>query len=307
MFREIWVIYNAQAGWHKRKKVEAVINALGKTQTQVKLCRTAYAGHAEQWAAEACRQGVELLVVAGGDGTLNEAVNGLYQEPPESWPVLAVYPSGTINLIAKELTVSEDAQKFVNMLWQRREILAWPAVVNERHFLANVGAGFDGWVVHRVPKRLKQWISKWAYAWQLLLLLLRANWWRSYQVTIDGELVAKDAGAVVVAKGRYYAGVHHAAYEARLGSKKLYVCVFQKRSIKTIFEYICWLAQDRLPQHPDVRIFAAEREVSIQGGGHDDRQMDGDVFPDDPLQLRVAATPVRMLRGIAEGMDKNVG
>ena len=51
MFREIWVIYNEQAGWHKRKKVEAVIAALEKKKTPLRLCRTTYAGHAELWAA----------------------------------------------------------------------------------------------------------------------------------------------------------------------------------------------------------------------------------------------------------------
>lgn len=305
MFREIWVIYNEQAGWHKRKKVESVIAALEKKQTLVRLCRTTYAGHAELWAEEACRQGVELLVVAGGDGTLNEAVNGLYKAPSDTWPLLAVYPSGTINLIAEELDVPKDAQEFVEMLWLRQTVWVWPGIVNERYFLANVGAGFDGWVVHRVKKGLKRWISKWAYAWQLLLLLLRAHWGRAYKVTLDGKKVAEDASAVVVAKGRYYAGVHHAVYEARLESEKLQVCVFRKRSIKTIFEYISWLAKDRLPRHPDIYVCAA-RDVVIQGGGNGDRQMDGDVFPDGTLQLQIAAAPVRMLRGKAEGMDINV-
>ncbi len=294
MLREIWVIYNEQAGWHKRKKVEAVIAALEKKKTLLRLCRTTYAGHAELWASEACRQGVELLVVAGGDGTLNEAVNGLYKEPSDTWPLLAVYPSGTINLIAEELVVPKDAQEFVDMLWQRQTVSVWPGIVNERYFLANVGAGFDGWVVHRVKKGLKRWISKWAYAWQLLLLLLQAHWGRAYQVTLDGKKVAEDASAVVVAKGRYYAGIRHASYEARLEKAALQICIFQRRSFKDIFEYIYWLAHDRLPHHSGVRISAA-REVLIQGGGRGDRQIDGDVFPDGLLRVKVAVKPLRIL------------
>ena len=297
MFREIWVIYNDQAGWHKRKKVEAVIAALKKTQVQMKLCCTTHVGHAELWAADACRQGIDLLVVAGGDGTLNEAVNGIYKEPTESWPLLAVYPSGTINLIAEELVVPKEAGDFAAMLWQRRGVTVWPGIANGRYFLANVGAGFDGWVVHRIKKGLKRWISKWAYAWQLLLLLLRTVWRRSYQVNVDGVRIADAASSVVVAKGRYYAGVHHVAYEARLDSKKLHVCIFQKRSIRMIFSYICWLAQDRLPQHPDVWICAAERDVIIQGGGKGDRQMDGDVFEDGTLKVTLAGQPIRIIGG----------
>lgn len=296
MFREIWVIYNEQAGWHKRKKVEAVIAALEKKKMPLRLCRTTYAGHAELWAAEACRQGVDLLVVAGGDGTLNEAINGIYKEPVDTRPLLAIYPSGTINLIAKELAVSEDAQKFIDMLWQCQEIKAWPGLANGRYFLANVGAGFDGWVVHRVSKILKWWISKWAYAWQLLRLLLRAHWGRAYQVTLDGKKVAEDASAVVVAKGRYYAGIRHASYEARLERAALQICIFQRRNFKDIFEYIYWLAQDRLPHHSGVQISAA-KEVYIQGGGRGDRQIDGDVLPDGPLRVKVAEQPVRIIGG----------
>lgn len=75
----------------------------------------------------------------------NEAVNGLYQESSDTWPLLAVYSSGTINLIAEELAAPKEAQEFVEMIWQRQTVLVWPGIVNERFFLANVGAGFDGW------------------------------------------------------------------------------------------------------------------------------------------------------------------
>ena len=110
------------------------------------------------------------------------------------------------------------------------------------------------------------------------------------------EKVEEDASAVVVAKGRYYAGLRHASYEARLEKAALQACIFQRRSFKDIFEYIYWLAQDRLPYHSGVQISAA-KEVLIQGGGRGDRQIDGDVFPDGPLRVTVAEQPIRIIGG----------
>lgn len=293
MFHSIWIVYNEQAGWYRQKQVRRLVALLQARQPALRLCRTDYAGHAGAWAAEACRQGVELLVVAGGDGTLNEAVNGLAGEPPATWPLLAAYPSGTINLVARELGVPLDPDAFTEMLWQRRVRQVWPGQVNGRYFLANVGAGFDGWVVHRVSKPLKRWLSRWAYAWQLLLLLLAVPWRRRYHVTADGQ-DRGEASAVIIAKGRYYAGPHHAVYAARLDRPELQVCLFTRRRPWEIAGYIWWLAHDRLPLHPAVRTFAA-REVSVSGGGGRDRQIDGDTGPEGPLRVTVAAAPLYML------------
>ena len=72
--------------------------------------------------------------------------------------------------------------------------------------------------------------------------------------------------------------------------------IFQRRNFKDIFEYIYWLAQDRLPHHSGVQISAAN-EVLIQGGGRGDRQIDGDVFPDGLLRVTVAEQSVRIIGG----------
>ena len=125
----------------------------------VTVAETARRGHATQLAAEAAARGAEVVVVLGGDGTLNEAANGL----AGTTTALAPLPGGSTNVFARTIGLSDDAIEATGILL---DALAHGSTrriglgsVNGRYFLFHVGIGFDAAVVAEVERRgsLKRW------------------------------------------------------------------------------------------------------------------------------------------------------
>ncbi|GAC1314959.1 MAG: diacylglycerol kinase family protein [Acidimicrobiales bacterium] len=127
---------------------------------EVAMAETSRRGHATRLALGAAADGVEVVVALGGDGTLNEAANGLAGTDT----ALAVLPGGSTNVFARTIGLTNDP---IEATGQLLGALARPASIrriglaslNGRYFLFNAGVGFDAAVIAQVERRsgLKRW------------------------------------------------------------------------------------------------------------------------------------------------------
>ncbi|MCZ2822197.1 diacylglycerol kinase family protein [Modestobacter sp. VKM Ac-2977] len=102
------LVANPAATTTTRKVRDVLVRALS-SQLDVELAETAHRGHARELAARAAADGVDLVVTLGGDGTVNEAANGLLAAgPAPDGPMLAVVPGGSTNVFARALGRSRD-------------------------------------------------------------------------------------------------------------------------------------------------------------------------------------------------------
>jgi len=119
---------------------------------EVTLKETNRRGHAARLAQGAAAEGVDVVVVLGGDGTLNEAANGLAGTDA----ALAVLPGGSTNVFARTIGMANDAIEATNQLLQALAAGAISRVglghANGRYFLFHAGIGFDAAVVARVER-----------------------------------------------------------------------------------------------------------------------------------------------------------
>lgn len=128
---------------------------------------TRYRGHAAEATAQAVRDGVELLVAHGGDGTVNEVVNGMLQgtggpvvRPPgvraPGGPALAVVPGGSANVFARALGTPRDpveaTARLLHALSAGRSRLVGLGRADDRWFTFNAGMGWDADVVAEVEQ-----------------------------------------------------------------------------------------------------------------------------------------------------------
>jgi diacylglycerol kinase family enzyme len=143
----------------------------------VTLAETSRRGHATRLAQGAAADGVDVVVVLGGDGTMNEAANGLAGTDT----ALAALPGGSTNVFARTLGLPDDAIEATGVLL---EALARGSVrrvglgqVNGRYFLFHTGMGFDAAIVDRVERRstLKRYASH-----PLFLYSAFETWFRHY-------------------------------------------------------------------------------------------------------------------------------
>jgi diacylglycerol kinase (ATP) len=193
--------------WRLAQQAAALMRDRGR---QVDLFRTERAGDARRGAADSA--GYQAVVAVGGDGTVNEVVNGL---PPSGAPALGLLPGGTANVLAKELGLPRDARRLARILVDGREI-AWDLArerLSDRRFLLFASAGYDAHVVHLFHLSRKRPPS--VFTPSLYNMGLYALWgaksivdYRAprMRVEVDGRLVADDASWVQVSNISKYGG-----------------------------------------------------------------------------------------------------
>ncbi len=281
--RRLVVIHNPAAGQRRRRRTEATLALLRAAGCAIDLRPTAGPGDAEAIAAGIGAADADLLVVAGGDGTVNEVVNGLARAAGPV-PPLAVVPLGTANVLAAEIGLACTPKAIADAILRGRPRKVHLGVANGRRFVLMAGVGLDAHVVAEVSLLLKRHAGKAAYVAGTLAQMLRYGF-PVCRVDVDG--VAHEARMAVVCNGRFYGGPFLAAPKACLEQPGLEVLLLSGAGAWNALRYGAALALGRLPLLADVRIVAGSR-VRIEGVDGAPVQADGDVVARLPVEIEVA-------------------
>jgi YegS/Rv2252/BmrU family lipid kinase len=281
----ILVIHNPTAGRRRQRFLDAVLSRLRAAGCDVATRATQCAGDGERLAREAAAEAFDVIVAAGGDGTINEVLNGLAgQKTP-----LGVIPVGTANVLAAELEFPETAEGLADMLRRGRTRRIYPGVASGRRFATVAGVGFDAHVVANIRLGLKRWVGKGAYVWQYIAEIIRYRP-RIYRFDIDG--VAYRAAGAVVSNARFYAGRYICTPDARLTDPCFHVCLFETASRVAIVRYGLALLARRIPGLRDVRIVPGTR-LRVAGDGP--VQADGDIVAHLPVEIATVTEGIEIV------------
>src|SRR5262249_38734294 len=161
--------FNPAARGDKARRFRRHLESIGMQST---LRQTAAAGDARRLAAEAVREGFEVVVAAGGDGTLNEVLNGIGDVPDGFERArLGVLPLGTVNVFAQELgiparleaawdTIQRGRQTRIDLPWVEHKANGPSA---RRCFAQMSGAGLDARAIELVKWQIKKMVGPVAY------------------------------------------------------------------------------------------------------------------------------------------------
>ena len=215
--RRMLVIVNPKATSVDSRLRRLVLAALA-SRYDVVATDTAEQGHATSLARDAARDGVEVVVTVGGDGTLNEAANGLVGSAVPLFPL----PAGSQNVYAKMLGIPADVVDATEHLlhladdWRPRRVDL--GRVEGRHFAFSAGAGLDASVVERVdahPERKARW-RQWYYAQTAAAVFVRRYLVNPPRLIATGpDGVAVDGVTALVQNGDPY---------TYAGSRPVHVC-----------------------------------------------------------------------------------
>jgi diacylglycerol kinase (ATP) len=299
--RAVLLILNPTAGRRRRGLVDAVVRRVRALGWTVDLVETAAAGDARRIAETCDAARYAVIAVAGGDGTINEVVNGLVGRTVAG-PALGIVPLGTANVLAHELGLGFSASALAQTLTAGREILMQPGEASgagrTRQFSLMAGAGFDAKVVAGVSAPLKRRLGRAAYVWRSLVEARRYRPVR-YAVEIDG--VRHEAASVIVTHGRLYAGPYVVAPDAALGKPLLHVCLFERWGRSQTLRFGLALLLGRLPRTAGYRVIAGhDIRLSVLSDAGEVRrqpvQIDGDDALTLPVSIALATGAVRLLR-----------
>ena len=234
------------------------------------LLPTARPQHASQLAREALAQGADLVLALGGDGTINEIVNGMIG----SRVPLGILPGGTANVLANELGFGNRVEHAVTCLGRaqpRRISLGRlrDAQGTSRHFLLMGGVGLDAAIVAAVNPRLKAATGKLAYWVAGLGQFFKRV--AQFDVTLNGE--TSRCGFVLAARVRNYGGDLEIASGASLLHDDFEVVLFRGSSPLRYAAYMAVVGIKQVQKMPGVRTLHTTR-VDFSGGAH--VQIDGE-------------------------------
>lgn len=290
---QVLIVFNPVSGSGNRRIVEAVQQALSNRGCDVSLYPTQSAGDATRYLA-AYEGQLDVVAVAGGDGTINEVVNGLRERDNQSYR-LALIPTGTVNVLAAELGIGKTPEGIADIILQGREKPIYLGSVNDRRFVLMAGIGYDAWVVDNVDLALKKKVGKLAYVLSMLKQL-RHFGKKTYQLTVDGERY--QANSVVITNGRYYAGSFVLSRQADLSKPTTQVLMISGNSPLKFIGILLGLPLGIMEKMPGMKSVAA-RHVQIEllnaGTEREPVQADGDSLAELPLNLQMEGSPVRLL------------
>jgi diacylglycerol kinase (ATP) len=284
------IIVNPTAGSGRAAKLVPWIAERLSPRPDVELHVTRRRGEAEELAARAAADGCDRLVAVGGDGTIQEVVNGILGAGGRS--TLGIVPVGAGNDLARSLALPTDPVEAWTVALGRvtREIDAALATNGEgrrRWFASAGGIGFDAQVAAAMSTR-RGWQSGRAGYLLTTLTELRRFDNRRLRIVLDGEEIERRALLVAIANGPYYGGGMRIAPDAAPDDGWLDLCIVGDVSRMTAIRELPNLYRGTHVGNPAVSVHRARR-VEISGEGTTHAHLDGEPFGTIPLTVEIRA------------------
>jgi len=244
-------------------------------------------------AAAAVSEGADLVLVAGGDGTINEAANGmLHSNVP-----LGILPAGTGNVLAIEMglgvSLRRAARRLAELVPARISLgLIRPTNAPERHFLLMAGAGLDAAVVNDVRPELKKRLGKLAY-WLAGFSQIGRKL-RMFEASSNNWTCR--TGFALASRVRNYGGDLEIAQHVTLLDDDFEIVAFEGEDAVSYLKYLGGVIVGNLPAVPGVHMLRA-RSAAFQSpdGTRVGIQIDGELAGELPATVEIVKNSLTLL------------
>ncbi|MGZ3628042.1 MAG: diacylglycerol/lipid kinase family protein [Ktedonobacteraceae bacterium] len=274
---------------HPNRHFDETLAFLRKQGWKAEIWHTQSAGDGENLARKAVEQQVNLVIAAGGDGTINEIIQGL----AGSETALGVLPSGTVNVWARELGIPLDDARARNVLVNGQTRRIDLGCINGRYFLLMVGIGFDGEVTQAVEGKPLKRLGILGYT---LAVLWLGPGYRGFPVVaqIDKYVVKTRALQIFVGNTQLYAGAVKFTWQAKVDDGLLDLCIVRKRNmwgrLVVARDFILRRSQRRLWVRYDTF-----KTLKIETPSPIPYQIDGEAGGYTPAELNVAPGVLKVI------------
>jgi len=295
-FRTAALIYNPLAGRRRDRRLRDLARAvdfLAAHGLTVTLVATSGPGSGAELARRELAAGCDLLIGCGGDGTINEIVNGMVG----SQVPLAILPAGTGNVLAKELGLPWNvwrAAEYIPRGVVRRIALGRAASPEwgERHFIAVAGAGADANLIYRLSQKEKLRLGMLSFWLEGFRQLFRYDF-REFMVQADGQ--GLPATLVVVGRTRHYGGPIQITRGASLFGDDFEVALFPRRPRPVYLLYLLAQWVGLLERCRGVRFLRAQRVVARPLAQRVYAQTDGELAGLLPVEFTLVPDALSLL------------
>jgi diacylglycerol kinase (ATP) len=289
------LIFNPKTGRYGSNRlppIDSVCDHFRSLGLDIELRETAGPGDATKIAHAAATNGTRNVIVSGGDGTINEALQGVIDTDVR----LAILPRGTANVLARDLGMPLDSFEAASVIakGKMRKIYAGCAIdeasETKRYFLLMAGIGLDASVVRRTDPRLKKRFGRGAF-W--LSGFSHLAHWRptTFDLKINGSTLPGTFAAV--GKAASYGGELSVTPRARLEQPDFEVCVVSSRSRLRYLQLLPHVMRGGVPEHKEEVAFV--RATSVIATGQAPVQVDGELIGKLPMRFEIAPKAIEIV------------
>lgn len=269
------------AGRRRHQLLADIVQALGDLGCLVTVQTTFGPGDAIEMARNA--EDVEVVVAAGGDGTLGEVAHGLCLREGER-PAMATIPLGTVNVFAAEIGMPKKAADIARTLAEGPLIETALGKAGGRHFILTAGAGVDAAAVDFLSARAKKLVGEFAYYIALVRALISEGG-TVFEVEVEGETYR--VSSLIVTNASRYASERVVAPDARITDDTLHVLLGMRHGRWNLIRYGIAFMRGKMATLPDIRIVPM-RQLTIRSPSGKPVQLDGDNIASVPVEIALA-------------------
>jgi diacylglycerol kinase (ATP) len=293
--RKAILISNPKTGRYASRRLPAIPDIASQLRSaglEVELVATTGPGDATRIAADASRQGISDVIVAGGDGTINEALQGLVGTPAR----LGILPRGTANVLAGELGLPLNCQRAAGVIadGKARRVHVGCAVDetsgSKRYFLLMAGIGLDATVVRRVNPGLKKRFGKGAFWFSGLSYL--ADWKpKPFEIVVGGKTFTSTFATI--GKAASYGGDLTVTPRAQIDQPDFEICIIETHSRLRYLNLLSHAMRSGMPT--DRRGVHFLPATQARATGEVAVQVDGELIGNLPMTFEIASQSIEVI------------
>jgi len=296
---KVLLIHNPTAGPREVEgELDLVVEYLSEQGWHVRRRTTEYAGQATEFARQAAQDKLDIVLVAGGDGTLREAVEGLVG----SSTALGVLPTGTGNVWAKELGLPAFTLTNPNRLLVAAHLLREATIrtidvgrANDRHFLLFAGLGLDAQVARDLEPRQRA-TKRLGVLPYIVAAAMAASVFHGVRTTVvvDGRVFKGRSLFILISNAQLYGGLLRITPQAQVDDGLLDVVIFNGVGPQYTLRHLLRILGGRHLQDPSVK-FRRARRVMVDCVQPWPIHLDGDPVGTTPMTFQVVPRALRVL------------
>jgi YegS/Rv2252/BmrU family lipid kinase len=286
----VFVVLNPMAGNSTATNVRAALDRHFSADTWAQeIYETTGDEEVSDIVRAALARGCDLVIAAGGDGTVSEVAEALvHSDVP-----LGIIPVGTANVLARELGLPLDLEGACALLAGEHATNSIDAMqVGDKAFFLHIGVGLDSLMIRDTDRASKRRFGRAAYLWTALKWLIGYQP-RRFTIAVDGRRLRPRAAQVLIANGGMLGmppfrwGPHIRPDDGRID-----VCVLSARSLSDYLRVAWQVLIGHRRRSPNIRYYSAMRSVVVDADRPLPIQGDGEILGETPVRVQVISDAV---------------
>jgi YegS/Rv2252/BmrU family lipid kinase len=285
--KKICIICNAKISFLKKYKLNKIYKILSK-ENNVEIFKTEKVGHA----TVLCKVNInkfDIIVAAGGDGTINEVVNGMNDKKP-----LAIIPFGTANILALEAGIHGSAEEIARIILSNKIKKVYVPNINNKNFILMASAGYDAEIVETIQSSLalKNIFKKLLFfiVSSLKLIVFKKN-----ELKILANNKIYKANWIIATNAMHYGGAFKLSKDTNIFDKKIIAYLFCNLTRLNFLCYFFTLLLNKELKESNKLIKIKSDDIFISSKTKTPVQYDGEFLGYLPAQIKSTKKTINLL------------